>query len=420
MDVNEEKGAKRLHSQLTPTKAGEMDMDKGVMAAMEASMESLLEKVLQRYGLDTIKQDIVDLQKSVEHALNTGEEAKLIAHENKSDIAKLKTELEETKQQLTYEHEARLKQECQSRRSNLKFHGVPEEVNETDAVVEQTILTIINQTLRLNVEDMRMERCHRMGRKGSQTRPIIVKFSFFKDRELVWMQKKNLKGTSIFLKEDFPPEMEKRRSILLPVFLAAKKDKNLGKVNLVMDKLYINNVLYTADTVHRLPVNLKPENLATHSNNSAVWFWRRASVFSNHHESPFIENGKHYNCAEQYLMEKKADTFGDREAAAKIMATKNPVVQKQTKVNGYSSVLWQQVATDIMKQALRLKFSQNQDLKQKLLATGKKHIGEASPHDNIYGCGLSMNDPNIGDFTKWKGQNKLGKQLMEVRSLLES
>ncbi len=229
---------------------------------MESNIESLIEKVLQHYGLNTIKQDIADLQKTVEYASTTGEEAKVIACENKFYIAKLKTELEETKQQLIYEHEARLRQECQSRRSNLKFYGIPEEVNDTDDKTEHSILTIIMEKLRLNVDDMRIERCHRMGWKGNQTRPIIVKFSFYKDRELVWMQKKNLKGTNIVLREDFLPKIEKRCSIFLPVFLTANKNKTLGKISLVVDTLYINNALYTADTVHWLPVNLKPEILA--------------------------------------------------------------------------------------------------------------------------------------------------------------
>ncbi len=176
---------------------------------MESNIESLLEKVLQCYGLDTIKQDIAYLQKTVEYTSATGEEAKVIACENKSDIAKLKSELEETKQQLTFKHEARMRQECQSRRSNLKFYGIPEEVNDNDAIAEQSILRIIMEKLRLNVDDMTIERCHRMGRKGSQTRQIIVKFSFYKDREFVWMQKKNLKETNIFLQENFPPEIEK-------------------------------------------------------------------------------------------------------------------------------------------------------------------------------------------------------------------
>ncbi len=197
------------------------------------------------------------------------------------------------------------------------------------------------------------------------------------------MQTKYLKGPKSFLRKDFPLEIEKKCSILLPVFLAAKKDKTLGKVNLMGNMLYINIALYTASTVHRLLVNLKPENMDIQSNDNDVWFWRRASALSNYCLAPFVENNKQYNCVEQYLMEKKADAFGDKEAAAKIMATNNPIVQKQTRVNGYSSDIWLKVAPGLIEQALKLKFSQNPDLKQQLLATGTKHIGKTSPYDNI-------------------------------------
>ncbi len=144
-------------------------MDKRVMAAMESNIESFHEKVLQHYGLDTIKQDIADLLKSVEYTSAKGEEAKFIACENKSDITKLKIELEETKQQLTYQRETRQRHECQSRRSNLKLYGIPEEINDTDAVAEQSILTIIMEKLKLSIDDMRIERCCKMGSKCSQT-----------------------------------------------------------------------------------------------------------------------------------------------------------------------------------------------------------------------------------------------------------
>ena len=264
MDNGKEKGAKRLHSDLTPPKAGEMDMGTGVMAAMK----NMLHEVLQGYGLDTIKKDIVDLKHSVENASVIGEEAKAIASENKTELVKLRIELEQTKQQLKLERDARLRNECQSRRSNLRFYGFPEVDKETDSMCEATILECINKDLRQNIDDMKIERSHRLGPKGRYPRPIIVKFSFYKDRELVWGAKKNLKGTNYFMKEDFPPEIEKKRNILLPVFLAAKRDKTLGNVSLVMDKLYINKNLYTSDTIHRLPLHLRPENLATRQNDT--------------------------------------------------------------------------------------------------------------------------------------------------------
>ncbi len=66
----------------------------------------------------------------------------------------------------------------------------------------------------------------------------------------------------------------------MPAFLTALKEKNLEKVNLVMDKLYIGANMYTVETLNRLPPYLRPANLATKSNDAAVWFYRSASIFS--------------------------------------------------------------------------------------------------------------------------------------------
>lgn len=54
------------------------------------------------------------------------------------------------------------------------------------------------------------------------------------------------------------------------------------------------------------------------------------------------------------------------------------------------------------------------ELKEILLATGDRIIVEASPYDRIWGVGLSEEDDDL--YTgNWKGQNLLGKALMEVR-----
>ena len=64
------------------------------------------------------------------------------------------------------------------------------------------------------------------------------------------------------------------------------------------------------------------------------------------------------------------------------------------------------------------KYSQNASLKKLLLSTENKVIVEASPMDIIWGVGLHPNDDKVLDESNWRGQNLLGKTLMEVRDKL--
>ena len=74
-------------------------------------------------------------------------------------------------------------------------------------------------------------------------------------------------------------------------------------------------------------------------------------------------------------------------------------------------------ALSVMNRGLFAKFSQNNDMREKLLNTGNCILLEASPHDHFWGIGLSMNDPDIY-FFKFLGQNYLGKLLMSIRAQL--
>lgn len=65
---------------------------------------------------------------------------------------------------------------------------------------------------------------------------------------------------------------------------------------------------------------------------------------------------------------------------------------------------WEKVKFDIMLDIVRAKFSQNEDLKQKLIDTGNEYLEEGNTWgDKIWGT------------VNGKGQNHLGKILMEVR-----
>ena len=70
---------------------------------------------------------------------------------------------------------------------------------------------------------------------------------------------------------------------------------------------------------------------------------------------------------------------------------------------------WEEVKVGIMEEIVRAKFTQNEDLKQRLLATGDLVLEEGNSwHDTFWGV----------DARSRKGKNHLGRILMQVRQEL--
>ena len=141
---------------------------------------------------------------------------------------------------------------------------------------------------------------------------------------------------------------------------------------------------------------------------------------SNWYLSDFIVGEKMFSSMEQYMMYQKAMCFGDTEMAKRIMETEEVAEIKRLErlVSGYHDHIWNGVRQILIYEGLLAKFSQNQELKDKLLATEDAVLAECAVKDCIWGIGLSMHDPNRYDISKWKGQNLLGYGLMMARNRL--
>lgn len=150
-----------------------------------------------------------------------------------------------------------------------------------------------------------------------------------------------------------------------------------------------------------------------------TYFWGFRDYLSNHYACTFESEGVIFNCSEQYYMMKKAEYFGDTAAVEYIMNTTDPRIQKRwgRKVKGFSEVRWKKVRREIMYQALKLKFSQNSLLKERLLQTSNI-LCEASKYDEFWGCGHAKTEPEARSCRHWRGQNVLGYLLMELRETL--
>lgn len=128
-----------------------------------------------------------------------------------------------------------------------------------------------------------------------------------------------------------------------------------------------------------------------------------------------------FNCAEQAMMWSKAMLFGDYEIAEQIINEKHPSAQKDLgrQVRGFQQEVWDEIKFDLICEINNCKFLCNQDLGNKLVDTGKRKLVEAAPWDKVWGIGMGVDDPNILDESKWKGQNLLGKALMIVRQNID-
>lgn len=141
---------------------------------------------------------------------------------------------------------------------------------------------------------------------------------------------------------------------------------------------------------------------------------------SNWYLSRFKVDGIVFSSMEQFMMYRKAICFHDNNIAVQILETGDAVRIKDLgrHVSGYDENLWNGVRQLVVYEGLLAKFSQNDKLQEQLKATGNTVLAECAVKDRIWGIGLSMNDPDRFDRTKWKGQNLLGYALMMVRDRL--
>lgn len=150
-----------------------------------------------------------------------------------------------------------------------------------------------------------------------------------------------------------------------------------------------------------------------------VFFW--GGEFSNWFTCYFEYQDQEFFSSEQAFMWEKARFFRDEKMAELILHTQNPKDAKALgrKVRGFDAERWIIGSFQVMMSVNIAKYSQNPNLKEKLLATGDKTLVEASPYDKIWGIGLSEDDDRCLDEHQWQGMNLLGKALMQVRKLLK-
>lgn len=138
--------------------------------------------------------------------------------------------------------------------------------------------------------------------------------------------------------------------------------------------------------------------------------------------APFEASGDVYLTAEHWMMAEKARLFDDEASRQRILEAPTPADAKRLgrEVLGFDNAKWVSARVGVVTQGSLLKFTQHAPLRDYLLSTGDSVLVEASPHDRVWGIGLSSDDDRASDPTQWPGLNLLGFILMDVRASFQS
>ena len=319
----------------------------------------------------------------------------------------------------------------QARRNNMKIWNILEDRNETKFDIKRRVTDLFGE-YGIKISPRDIDRVFRIGTRdyrGNTPRCTLVHFIHAEDKELVMSRGRHMfNDYRVRLENDYPPEIDENIKELRPLLQAAHRSKNEAgercyKAKLIADRLTVNGKQYTVETVSKLPVDLRPENVSTPQKEGITSFFTKHSPLSNHHHATQKIDGETYNCNEQYYMQQKALTFADQATATQVMQETDPRIQKNLckKFDKLDQKAWNEKRVNTMTIGLLAKFTQNAHLKAFLLKTGTTSIQECNRSDKFWGIGLSLGNPNIWKRNFWAGnaKNQLGILLMDLRTELK-
>lgn len=382
--------------------------------ALDAKISKQLELLtVQSSRIDIIENDLKLCRDIAMGAKDIAKEARDHAEEQDTVIEQLQSEIDMLKRAFD-------KQENYSRRDNLIIDGVEEEPWETPKTVLDTVYNIMKNTLKIaDPKTIRIERCHRLGQKKqafSKPRPVIIKFSWFQDRQLIWNKRSLLRGTGLWMREDFCRATLDARNKLLPYARAAQHLKI--KSALIADHLVINDQVFYADNIGDIPPEINPSVTSTRISHDVLMFYGKTSPFSNFFPAPFTEGDIMFSCSEQYYQYHKAKNHNDDNIAKQILEATQPeeMLRLGKLIKDFDKGAWESVAEKCMIEANEAKYSQNPHLAKLLKETLPLKLAESSPFDKWWGTGKSVRHPTA--HKDWDGKNIMGDILTNIREKL--
>ena len=285
--------------------------------------------------------------------------------------------------------------------NNVIITGVAEQTWETYEHTKQRVLDTVVASLgkTKNTTEIEVARntnisyCTRLGKQRPNfDRPISVTFQRKEDKDKLMKGKPNL-PMGVYVNEEFPLH-----------------------IKIQGDKLIVDGVKYSMDNIGELPSEIAVFKVAEKSNDSHTVFHGELSPYSNFHPGKFTLDDLVFPIAEHYIQYQKALFFGDSVTANSILkrVTALDVKRLSYKIVNFNKQQWVRDGYEICERGVRAKFEQNELLMNMLKTTRPKVLAESSL-DRLWGTGLSLNDKDALNATRWNGEGWLSRMLMGIR-----
>ena len=144
-----------------------------------------------------------------------------------------------------------------------------------------------------------------------------------------------------------------------------------------------------------------------------IGFFSGECLLSNHYKVKFVYNGRTHYSSEQAYFAECAIVAKDTAAFRQIMKTQSPRKAKSIGSRIVPGASWGYLKYDRMYEINYARFTQNEFLKEKLLSTRGFTLIECSTNSE-WASGVNLDSPALTSGT-WKGSNRHGFQLMEIR-----
>ena len=232
---------------LEPTTAAQVTGTTGE-SANEPTLKDVMSMLVEMNSkFDTIKTDMKDMKDSFAHIKTEVDGMKETVVKMKAENESLHKENKEMKTKLANLELKTDELECRSKRNNLLFYGFDRPDNETAKDCEETVQDFLTDRLEMS-QSVEFDRVHRLNNKANS--PIIARCTYFKDKDKILKSRGKLRGSTIFIGEDFSVRVRDIRKKLTPHLKAARN--NGKRATMIYDHLLIDGKKFGIDDESKL------------------------------------------------------------------------------------------------------------------------------------------------------------------------